>query len=292
MKTSRIRVSLFTALLGCAVFASSLGNAQSNPPEGWVTPFPAFRVIGPLYGVGMLDLSVFLITSDEGHILINTGLADSTETIRRNIESLGFRLEDVRVLLTMQAHWDHTAAMAEIKQIANAEVWATAKDARVLEDGGFSDAHFGGRETFEPVTVERILEQDEIITLGDLRITVHEHPGHTEGSSSYTFQVTEEGRTYNVAIANMGTVNPGKQLVVDPTYEGVAVDFATTYNRQKQMDVDVWVAAHASQYDMHDKYTPGQPYSPETFVDPMGFVKAIERLETAYLEVIADELDQ
>jgi metallo-beta-lactamase class B len=292
MKTSRFQLSLFTALLSCCVLTSSLSHAQSNPPEGWVTPFPAFRIIGPLYGVGMLDLSVFLITSDEGHILINTGLADSTETIRRNIESLGFHLEDVRILLTMQAHWDHTAAMAEIKQITNAEVWATAKDARVLEDGGFSDAHFGGRETFEPVSVDRILEQDEIITLGDLRITVHEHPGHTEGSSSYSFQVTEEGRTYDVAIANMGTVNPGKQLVVDPTYDGVAVDFATTYNRQKQMDVDVWVAAHASQYDMHDKYTPGQPYSPETFVDPMGFIKAIERLETAYLEVIADELDQ
>lgn len=292
MNTSRFRISLFAALLSGCIFASSLANAQPDPPEGWVTPYPAFRVIGPLYGVGMLDLSVFLITSDEGHILINTGLADSTEHIRRNIESLGFRLEDVRILLTMQAHWDHTAAMAEIKQIADAQVWATAKDARVMEDGGFSDAHFGGRESFEPVEVDRILKQDEIITLGDLRITVHEHPGHTEGSSSYSFQITEEGRTYDVAIANMGTVNGGKHLVVDPTYAGVAVDFATTYNRQKQMDVDVWVAAHAGQYNMHEKYTPGQPYSPDTFVDPMGFIKAIERLETAYLEVIADELDQ
>ncbi|GJM12238.1 MAG: hypothetical protein DHS20C12_06410 [Pseudohongiella sp.] len=292
MITPRLRYSLIATLFSLCAFSSSLANAQSDPPEGWVTPYPAFRVIGPLYGVGMLDLSVFLITSDEGHILINTGLADSTETIRRNIESLGFRLEDVRILLTMQAHWDHTAAMAEIKEITNAEVWATAKDARVLEDGGFSDAHFGGRESFEPVEVDRILSQDEIITLGDLRITVHEHPGHTEGSSSYSFQVTEQGRTYDVAIANMGTVNGGKQLVVDPTYEGVAVDFATTYNRQKQMDVDVWVAAHASQYNMHEKYTPGQAYSPDTFVDPMGFIKAIERLETAYLEVIADELDQ
>jgi len=292
MSKTWLNKSLLATILGWTVLASSLSYAQSSPPEGWVTPFPAFRVIGPLYGVGMLDLSVFLITSDEGHILINTGLADSTDTIRRNIESLGFRLEDVRILLTMQAHWDHTAAMAEIKQIANAEVWATAKDARVLEDGGFSDAHFGGSETFEPVKVDRILQQDEILTLGDLRITVHEHPGHTEGSSSYSFQVTEDGRTYDVAIANMGTVNGGKRLVVDPTYEGVAVDFATTYNKQKQMDVDVWVAAHASQYNMHEKYTPGQAYSPETFVDPMGFIKAIERLETAYLEVIADELDQ
>lgn len=292
MKSSRLRTTVFVALLSLCLMAPTLGQAQSSPPEGWVTPYPAFRVIGPLYGVGLLDLSVFLITSDEGHILINTGLADSTELIRANIESLGFRLEDVSILLTMQAHWDHTAAMAEIKEISNAQVYATADDARVLEDGGFSDAHFGGRETFDPVEVDRIIQQGDVISLGDLRITVHEHPGHTEGSSSYSFKVTEAGRTYDVVIANMGTINGGKRIVVDPTYEGVAVDFATTYNKQKQMDVDVWVAAHASQYGMHEKYTQGQAYSPDTFVDPMGFIKAIERLETAYLEVIADELDQ
>jgi len=269
--------------LALSPLASQQASAQNDPPEGWVTPFPAFRVIGPLYAVGMLDLSVFLITSEEGHILINTGLADSTEHIRNNIESLGFELEDVRILLTMQAHWDHTAAMAEIKQITGAEVYATPEDARVLEDGGFSDAHFGGRESFEPVEVDRIIRQGDVITLGDLVITVHEHPGHTEGSSSYTFTVNENGRDYNVGIVNMGTINGGKRIVVDPTYEGVAVDFATTYNAQKQLDIDVWVSAHNSQYNMHDKYQPGQAYDPETFVDPMGYVRAIERLESAYL---------
>ena len=291
LSVSRFRALLFSACFICLAY-SPLSSAQSNPPEGWVTPFPAFRVIGPLYGVGMLDLSVFLITSDEGHILINTGLADSTDHIRSNIESLGFDLNDIKILLTMQAHWDHTAAMAEIKQLTGAVVWATPEDARVLEDGGFSDAHFGGRETFDPVEVDRIIRQDEVITLGDLRITVHEHPGHTEGSSSYSFEWNEGGRDYDVVIANMGTVNGGKRLVVDPTYDNVAVDFATTYNKQKQMDVDVWVAAHASQYDMHDKFTPGQAYDPETFVDPMGFVRAVERLESAYLGLIAEELDQ
>jgi metallo-beta-lactamase class B len=240
----------------------------------------------------MLDLSVFLITTDEGHILINTGLADSTQHIRNNIESLGFDFNDIRILLTMQAHWDHTAAMAEIKQLTGAEVWATPEDARVLEDGGFSDAHFGGRQTFEPVQVDRIIEQDDIITLGDLTITVHEHPGHTEGSSSYTFSVTENGREYNVGIINMGTINGGKHLVVEPTYDNVAVDFATTYNAQKKLDIDVWVAAHNGQFNMHDKYQPGQAYDPETFVDPAGFIRAVEALETSYLNLIAEELDQ
>lgn len=277
----------FTRILVClTLFASSQVFAQN---ADWTRPLPGFRVIGNLYGVGTYDLSVFLITSDAGHILINTGLEDSTAQIRSNIEAMGFRLEDVKILLTQQAHWDHTAALAEIKEITGADMYATKDDARVLEDGGFSDAHFGGRETFKPVQVERILQQGDVIELGSIRLTVHEHPGHTEGSSSYSMVVNENGRDFNVLIANMGTVNPGKRLAVEPTYAGVAADFAYTYTTQKKLDVDVWVAAHGSQYGLHDKWQPGQAYSPTTFVDPEGFVAAVERLEQAFLGVLAEE---
>ena len=103
--------------------------------EDWKRPFPGHRVIGNLYAVGTYDLAVFLVASSEGHILINTGLEDSTPLIRENIESLGFKLEDVKILLNMQAHGDHTEALAEIKQITGAEMWATAADALLLADG-------------------------------------------------------------------------------------------------------------------------------------------------------------
>jgi metallo-beta-lactamase class B len=182
--------------------------------------------------------------------------------------------------------------MAEIKALSGAAVYATLKDARVLEDGGFSDAHFGGRQTFEPVTVERIIQEGDKIELGGVSLTVHEHPGHTEGSSSYAMTVSENGRDYRVLIANMGTINPGKQLVVDPTYPGVSNDFAGTYSNQKAMEVDVWVAAHASQYGMHEKWQPGQAYSADNFVDPAGFVAAVERLERIYYEQLRQERDQ
>ncbi len=257
--------------------------------EDWATPFPGHRVIANLYAVGTYGLGMFLITSDEGHILINTGLEDSTPLIRENIELVGFRLEDIKILLTMQAHWDHTAALAEIKEITGAEMWATTDDARVLEDGGFSDPHFGGRETFMPVSVDKIISDSDVIELGDIRLQVYEHPGHTEGSSSYSMHVRENGRDYNVVIANMGTINTGKKLVVDPTYPGVAEDFANTYSRQKAMDLDVWVAAHGGHYGLHDKFKPGQAYNPDTFVDPDGFLAAVERLERIYLEQLAEE---
>ena len=270
------------------LLAAPMAGLQAQPAD-WTEPFPGHRVIGNLYAVGTAGLGVFLITSDEGHILINTGLEDSTPLIRENIESLGYRLEDVRILLTMQAHWDHTAALAEIKEITGAAMWATAGDGRVLEDGGFSDPHFGGRVSFRPVEVDRIIGDGEIIELGDIRLRVHEHPGHTEGSSSYSMQVAENGRDYDVAVANIGTINEGKRLVVDPTYPGVAEDFARTYASQKAMDVDVWVAAHGGQYGLHDKYQPGQAYSPDTFVDPEGFLAEVERRERIYDEQLAEE---
>jgi len=258
-------------------------------PADWSRPFPAHRVIGNLYAVGTYDLACFLITSDDGHILVNTGLAESAPLIRENVESLGFRLEDVRVLLTMQAHYDHAAALAEIKKVTGAKLWATAADAPLLEDGGASDPHFQGEYTFAPVPVDRVLRDGEVIELGKIRLKLVESPGHTPGSATYTMTVSENGRDYRVAIANMGSMNPGLRLSKDPTYPGIAGDFAKTFRRQQAMEVDVWVAAHASQYGLHDKYRPGDPYRPETFVDPEGFRKLVAHYEKLYREQLAAE---
>lgn len=268
------------------IFTSSFAFTQ---PENWTTPYPPFHIAGPLYGVGTMDLSVFLIATEDGHILINTGLESSIDAIRDNMETLGYRLEDIRILLTQQAHFDHTAALADIKALSGARMLATAGDARVLEDGGLSDPHFGGEESFKPVKVDAIIKQGDLIELGGVSLKVHEHPGHTEGSSSYTLVVNENGRDYRVAILNMGTINDGKHLVDEPTYPGAGKDFAYTYASQKTMEIDIWVAAHGSQYNLHEKYQPGQAYNPETFVDPYGLLRAVSRLENLYLELLAEE---
>ena len=282
------RLLCISAGILVVIAVSETRQVSAQAPD-WQAPFPGHRVIGNLYAVGTQGLGVFLITSDEGHVLINTGLEDSTPLIRENIEAVGYSLDDVEILLTTQSHWDHTAALAEIKDLTGAQMWATEKDARVLEDGGFSDPHFGGSQSFEPIEVDRILHDREVIEIGDISLTVHLHPGHTEGSSSYSMQVREGGRDYNVLVANMGTINEGKRMYVDPTYPGVGDDFAETYRKQKAMDVDVWVAAHGGQYGLLEKYTPGQAYSPDTFLDPEGFYAEVERLESIYLEQVAAE---
>lgn len=274
------------ALVLLALLAFTPAQAQRSD---WARPFEAHRVIGNLYYVGTYDLAVYLVTSDEGHFLINTGMEDSTAQIRSGVESLGFQLEDVKVLLTMQAHWDHTAALAEIKRLTGAEMWATADDAPVLKDGGFSDPHFGGKQTFKPVEVERILRDGETISLGDAKLKVVETPGHTRGSVSYTMTVRENGRDYNVGIINMNSINPGKRFQSDPTYPEIIDDFEHTFAVQKALTVDVFVSAHASQYGLHEKFQPGDAYDPNRFVDPDGYKEAVERYESLYLKYLEAE---
>lgn len=168
-------------------------------------------------------------------------------------------------------------------------MWATGGDAPILEDGGMSDPHFGGKVSFAPVKVDRLIQDGETIELGETRLAVVFTPGHTTGSVSYTMKVREGGRDYDVVIANMGSINPGKKLVDGPTYPGVAEDFAETFRKQKELPCDIWVAAHGSQYKLHSKYKAGDAYDPEAFVDPEGYLSTVERYEKLYLEQLEAE---
>ncbi len=270
----------------CMLLSAVMADAQ---PEEWSRPFPGHRIIGNLYSVGTRDLGCFLVTSDAGHILVNTGLADSTPLLRANIESLGFRFEDIEILLTMQAHYDHVAAFAEIKEITGALLLATADDAPLLADGGVSDPHFRGEYPFAPVAVDRVLADGEVIGLGDARLRVIETPGHTPGSVSYAMTVRESGRDYRVVLANMGSMNPGLRLFDDPTYPGIAEDFAETFRRQLDLEVDVWIAAHASQWGLHEKYRPGDAYDTDAFVDPQGLRRQVIHYQRLFEEALAAE---
>lgn len=270
-------------LFACA----SVGLAQGRPD--WTRPFEAHRIVGNLYYVGGYDLACFLVTSDEGHILINTGLDSSAPQIRSSIESLGFRYQDLKILLHMQAHFDHVAALWRIAEDTGAEIWSTAPDARLLEDGGKSD-YLPRIPQFKPVKVAHEIEDGEAIHMGGIELKVVLMPGHTPGSVGYTMRVTENGKTYNVVIANMASINGGTVMTGSKTsYSGIAEDYARTFALQKALPVDIWVAAHASQYNLHDKFSPGDGYDPERFVDPEGFRAKVASYEDAYRKHLESE---
>ena len=267
----------------------ALGAVES--PAEWRRPFAAHRVIGNVYYVGTYDLACFLIVTPQGDILINTGLADSVPLIRQGIADLGFKLEDVRWLLTTQAHIDHVAAMAEMKRLTGARLLASQADAVLLEDGGKSDFHFGPEYGYAPVKVDERIGDGQKLRLGGVELTAYLHAGHTRGSMSYGLTVNEGGKPYRVLIANMGTINPGVKLVGNARYPGIAEDYARTFERQKALACDIFLSSHAGQYEMHRKYTAGAAYSPKRFVDPEGYRRAVEGAENAYRRQLAEERD-
>jgi len=264
-------------------------RAQDN--ADWTRPFAPFRIIGNIYWVGSYDLSTYLITTPEGNILINTGVGDTAQQISKNVEQLGFKLTDTRILTATHGHFDHVAGMAALKRLTGARLIVSEPDKPLLESGGKADFRFGSTPgaQFEPVKVDSTFKDGESITLGGTTLVAHIHAGHTKGATSFTTSVQDGGKTYRVIIANMGSINPGVTLSGMPGYPGIAQDYARTFLAQKDMKVDVWLASHASQFRLHDKYKPGDPYNPERFVDPQGYLAAVERLEKAYLDQLAKE---
>lgn len=264
-------------------------SAQQN--AAWRQPFPAFKLIGNVYWVGTYDLSTYLIATDAGHLLINTGFEDTVPLIVEGVEQLGFKMTDVKILLATHAHGDHVAGLAELKRLTGAQMWMSEADAVLLEDGGISDFRFGDGRTpsFAAVEVDRRLKGQDTIALGGVTLTAHHHPGHTKGATSFTLTVSEGGRDYRVIIANMGSINPGVTVSGMPSYPTIGDDYARTFAAQKALGVDVFLASHAAQFRMHEKYEPGDPYDPDRFVDPDGYRAAVERLEGLYREQLARE---
>jgi metallo-beta-lactamase class B len=139
------------------------------------------------------------------------------------------------------------------------------------------------------VKVDQKLSHQEKLNLGGVEITVHLHPGHTRGAASYSLVVHENGRDYRVLIANIGTINDGVRLTGNQKYPEIADDYAKTFERQKALTCDIFLASHAAQYRMHEKFKPGMAYDPDRFVDPEGYRKAVAGAEAAYRRQLAAE---
>lgn len=240
--------------------------------------------------MGTYDLGCYLITTSKGNILINTGLASSGAQIKSNIEALGFRLADTKLLLTTQAHYDHLGAMATIKKWTGAKFWVNTPDATVVADGGASDYAFGtGTPSFEPVKVDSLLKNGDTIRLGDATLVLLSHPGHTKGSCSYLLQTKDAKRGYTVLVANLPGIVIEKKFEEVHSYPGIAADYAATFRSLKSLRFDLWVASHASQFELHKKRKPGGAYRPAAFSDLAGFNAAVAELEKAYEEHLKKE---
>ncbi len=272
-----------------SVIAQQVEEPKATNPE-WSKPFKPFRIAGNLYYVGTYDLACYLITTKEGNILINTGLAASAAQIKSNIEALGFAYKDIRVLLTGQAHYDHVGAMAEIKAATGAKLMVDEQDASVLADGGRSDYAFGRAvPLFKPVKPDSLLHDKDVIQLGDMQITMLHLPGHTKGSAGFLFTVKDSSRSYKIFIANMPTIVIDKKFADVTEYRAIQADYAYTLNAMKNVSFDIWLAAHASQFNLHEKHKEGGSYNPAAFFDQEGYNSALAELQSDYDEKVKND---
>lgn len=255
-------------------------NEPKDHPKEWSQSYEPFRIAGNLYYVGTYDLASYLIVTNKGNILINTGLADSLPIIKNNIKKLGFKYQDTKILLLTQAHYDHLGAMAAIKKETGAKLYADEADADVLKSGGKSDYELGKYGvTFKPVNPDYILKDQNVITLGNTKVTMLHHPGHTKGSCSFLFETKDNKRSYKVLIANMPTIIIDKKFSEVTAYPSIEKDYAYTINAMKDLDFDIWVASHASQFDLHKKRQPKDQYNPKVFMNKKEYLDELDSLE-------------
>jgi metallo-beta-lactamase class B len=256
-----------------------------NSFRGMNRPFEPFRMIGNLYYVGASDVASYLIATPEGHIVINSGFADTVPMIRDHVRKLGFRFEDIKLLLNSHAHIDHAGGHALLKQLTGAQIIMSAADAELLAHGGRGD-FLPVREDvvdYEPAEADRIIADGDRVTLGGVSLTAHLTPGHTKGCTTWTMTVKEGGKSYHVVIYGSTTLLPGVRLVDNPKYPGMAEDFARTFRVLKSLDCDVFLGPHGWQFGLAEKarrLKVGE--MPNPFIDPEGYRAYIAVSEAAF----------
>jgi metallo-beta-lactamase class B len=278
----------FSALI--LVLAAAGGAfAQANPE--WTEPFPPFRIADNLYYVGSKGLANYLVTTPQGNILINSDMEANVPLIEASIEKLGFKFKDTKILLISHAHWDHDAGSVIIKEKTGARYMVMDADVSVVESGGKTDFEYGNSPTnlYRPTKVDRVLHDGDDVKLGGAVLVAHLTPGHTKGCTTWTMQVTDRGKTYNVVILGSPNVNPGYKLVHNTAYPQIADDYERMWRVLKSLPCDIFLGAHGSYFGLEEKYPLMKEGSANPFIDPSGYKNYIAQKEQDFRAELAKQ---
>ena len=260
-------------------------QAQANPI--WTVPIAPFRIADNLYYVGGKDLASYLIVTPQGNILINSNLEGSVALIRSSVEQLGFKFNDIKILLISHAHWDHDSGSAQIIKETGAKYMVMEGDVSVVESGGATDFAYAAQHRYAPAKVDRVLHDGDEVKLGAALLTAHKTAGHTRGCTTWTLQVMQTGRLLNAVIVGSWNVNPGWRLVdragQPASYPGIAADYKRTFATLLGLECDIFLGAHGSYFGMLEKLQRIKPRAAEdVWIDPLGFKAAIAEREQAF----------
>lgn len=278
------RLSLLTTL---AVLATATA-AVAQTPLSWIKPTTPFRIADNLYYVGSEGLTALLITTPDGHILIDAPMKSNVKEIEANIAELGFKVSDVKILLNSHAHFDHAAGFAAIKRDSGARLYAASGDRVSLETGTYVGAETVKALKFDPVKVDRVLKDGDTVTLGGVTLTAHVTPGHSPGCTTWTFPLKVDGQVRQ-ALYYCSTSVALNKLAPAGQYPGIVADYRATFAKLASMKADVFLAPHAEQFDLADKRAKLKPGAPNPFVDPTELQKTLAASKAAFDEACAKQ---
>ena len=228
------------AVVFLAGFAAMSARVQAQTQQDRTqdkVAFPAHTIMGNLHYVGTGTLNSYLITTPQGHILINTNYEDTVPLLRASIEKLGFMLSDIKIILGSHAHPDHQQADAALKELTGgASVMAMEQDVPAL-----NNMRPGGK----PHPIDRVLHDGDTVTLGGTTLRAIHAPGHTQGATIWMTAVEDGGRRYNVAFLTTTTPNPGVSLFDNPRHKNVVDEARSTFRKLKaEREPDIVLVGH------------------------------------------------
>ena len=259
-------------------------GAADTPPE-WSRPIAPFHVIGPVYYVGTEGIAAYLIRSEAGLILLDGGLEQSAPLVERNIFALGFRPRDVKILIASHAHYDHAAALRQLKRDSGAAFLSSAGDRQAYETGTPPSEVNYGVIRFPPIKVDRVLREGRPVILGNVAMTPVLTPGHTPGCTTWTLRITQAGKPLDVVFPCSMTV-AGNKLVGNKGYPGIVADFRQTFARMRRLPADVVLPAHPEFADVLGR---ARRRDPNAFVAPGLLPRMVDEAEAAFATELAKQ---
>jgi metallo-beta-lactamase class B len=282
-------VRVWLRILGIALlFAYGLPaptHAQANDLRTTMNrPVEPFHIIGNIYYVGASDIGSYLIVTPAGDVLLDGGFVETAPMIEANIQKLGFKLGDVKYILSSHEHLDHAGGISELQRATGAKFVALEQEVPGLTEG----------KSFPAAKPDQVIHDGDTVKIGTAVMTAHLTPGHTRGCTSWSTVVQEGGRSYHVVFVGSASVLPNYKLIDKPgapaTYQGIEQDYEKTFRVLRSLPCDVFLASHGSFYSMLDKRGVMEKKPAQNpFIDPWGYQAYILNAEAVFQKELAAE---
>lgn len=220
---------------------------------------------------------------------MNTGMPSSGPMIVDSIRKLGFKPEDIKLMINGHAHIDHAGAFAFFKQQFGAQLAVMREDVAAMESGDLNDLKYGNDFAYPGVKVDRILRDGDIIRMGDVVLTAYNTPGHIREATTWIMNIIIDGKPFLVVFPDGAGFNPGYQLAKNPIYPGIADDYRRTHHFLEMLKPDTWLAQHNEYYDLERKRERAKTEGWKVWIDPEGYRRFIAEKKRAFEDEVDEE---